>query len=149
MSNAQTSLAPFTALVDRLERKADADSQAVDDLRKDLAALKTQLEGQKFEAAEQRKATEQLREEHKAAQAVIKNQAKQIDKLGDSSLSHQAQLDHLVADHRRQRDSSPEGSTYMDSDGNIKKRRRLNQSTNIVSLTLFTAATDLAGPRQG
>lgn len=96
MSPTQASLTPFITLVDGLRSQAEADGRAIKAVQAELEVVK----------ADNVKTVDELKEEIKVVRDLVKQQAEQIDKLGDSSVSHQAQLDPLVAAHHRKRDRS-------------------------------------------
>lgn len=99
MSATQASITPFLTLIDELRHKSEADSAAIEAPQSELKAVKA-------DNAEQRKATEQLRQEMNALKASVGQHTQQIEKLDDSSLSHQEQLDPLLAEQRRKRGRS-------------------------------------------
>lgn len=107
MTTTQAAFDPLTTLIDSVRTKSEADSAAIKALEKELGTAKRELQEVKTTNVDQAEAISQLKKDMEALRALVEKHTTQIGKLDDSSISHQAQLDSVVADHRRKRDRSP------------------------------------------
>lgn len=107
MATTQAAFKPLVGLIDSMRKESKSDKATIEALGNELEVVKTEVKAVEAENKAQLAMVDLLRIEIKSLLSSVKDQNKRIDTLDDSSVSHQAQLDPLVADHRRKRDRSP------------------------------------------